>query len=101
MEMWSLEFVQLVSCLELELQLSNWINLRRDFELWILNIVETAIGYGEFRSWTKCIFYYVTFRYGPYKLICLDKPMGAREWNVMVCICSAQGVALLGVALLG
>jgi hypothetical protein len=24
-------------------------NLRRDFELWIFNIVETAIDYGDFR----------------------------------------------------
>ena len=32
---------------------------------------------------------------------CLDKPMGAREWNVMACICLAQKVALLeGVTLL-
>jgi hypothetical protein len=32
---------------------------------------------------------------------CLNKPMGAREWKVMVTICSAQGVAQLeGVALL-
>ena len=35
-------------------------------------------------------------RYGPHRLMCLNKPMGAREWNVMVCICLAQGVALLG-----
>jgi hypothetical protein len=26
---------------------------------------------------------------------CLNNPMGAREWNVMVCKCSAQGLALL------
>ena len=31
----------------------------------------------------------------------LNKSMGAMEWNVMVCICLAQGVAVLGgVALL-
>ena len=31
----------------------------------------------------------------------LDKPMGAREWNVMVCVCLAQEMILLeGVALL-
>jgi hypothetical protein len=40
-------------------------------------------------------------RYGPHRLMCLNKLMGAREWNVMACICSAQRVALLGgVALL-
>ena len=26
---------------------------------------------------------------------CLNKPMGAREWDVMVCICLVQGMALL------
>ena len=71
-------------------------NLRRDFELRTLNIVETAIDCGNFGSWTKCILHYAMFRYGPHRLIRLDKPMGARKWNVMVCICSAQGVALLG-----
>jgi hypothetical protein len=35
-------------------------------------------------------------RYSFHRLTCLNKPMGAREWNVMVCICLAQGVALLG-----
>jgi hypothetical protein len=41
------------------------------------------------------------FRNGPHRLMCLNKPMVAREWNVLVCICLAQGVALLrGVALL-
>ena len=35
------------------------------------------------------------------RLVCLNKSMGAREWNVVVGICLAQGVALLGgVALL-
>ena len=47
------------------------------------------------------LLYYSMARYGPHRLMCLNKPMGAREWNVMVCICSAQRVALLGgVALL-
>jgi hypothetical protein len=38
---------------------------------------------------------YAMFRYGSHRLICLNKPIGAREWNVMVCICSAQGAAPL------
>ena len=47
------------------------------------------------------LFYYAMFRYGPYSVMCLNKPMEAREWNVIVCICSAQRVAgLEGVALL-
>ena len=70
-------------------------NLRRDLELWTFNVVETTIDYGDFESWTKCILHYAMFRYGPHRFICLNKPMGAREWNVMVCICLAQGVALL------
>ena len=47
------------------------------------------------------VFCIVLFSFGPLRLKCMNKPMGAREWNVMVCICLAQGVALLGgVALL-
>ena len=43
----------------------------------------------------------IMFKYGPHRLMFLNKSMGTREWNVMVCICLAQGVALLGgVALL-
>jgi hypothetical protein len=34
------------------------------------------------------------------RLMHLNKPMGAREWNVLVCVCLTQGVPLLGVALL-
>jgi hypothetical protein len=36
------------------------------------------------------------FRYSSHRLICLNKSMGAREWNVVVCICSAKGVELFG-----
>jgi hypothetical protein len=32
------------------LQLSNFMNLRRDLELWTFNIVEAAIDYGDFGS---------------------------------------------------
>ena len=47
------------------------------------------------------LFNYAIFRYGPHRLMCLKKPMGARGWNVMDYICLAQGVALVeGVALL-
>jgi hypothetical protein len=38
----------------------------------------------------------------PHRLMCLNKSMGAREWNVMVCIFLGQGIAPFGgVALLG
>ena len=47
------------------------------------------------------LFYYATVRYSPHRLMYLNKPMGAREWNVIDCICLAQRVALLeSVALL-
>ena len=79
------------------LQLSDWKNLRRDLELWIFNIVETAIDYKDFKSWTKCILHYAMFKYAPpHGLMCLNKSMGAREWNVMVCISLSQGVAPIG-----
>ena len=56
-------------------------NLRSDFELWTFNIVETPIDYEDFGSWTKCIFHYAMFSCGLHRLIYLNKPMAAREWN--------------------
>ena len=50
MEMQGLEFAHLVSCLALGIITSDWMNLRRHFELWTFNIVETAIDYGDFES---------------------------------------------------
>ena len=61
------------------LQLSDWMDLRRDFELWTFNIVETAVDYRDFGSWTKYVFYYAITRYGHQRLICLNKPMGLLE----------------------
>ena len=40
-------------------------NLRRDLEIWAFNIVETAIFYEDFESWTKCILHYAMFKYAP------------------------------------
>jgi hypothetical protein len=62
-EMQSLEFAQIISCLDLGIT----IEIRRDFEFWTFNIVETAIDYGDFGSWTKCTFYYAMARYGPHR----------------------------------
>ena len=45
------------------------------------NIVETAIDYGDSGSWTKCILHYAIFKYGPHRLISLNKPIGTREWK--------------------
>ena len=76
-------------------------NPRRDIELWNFNIVAIAIDYEDFESWTKCILHYAMFKYGPHRLMFLNKSMGAREWNGMLCIFLVQGVALFGgVALL-
>ena len=45
--------------------------------------------------------HYAMFKYGPHKLMFLNKSMSPREWNMMVCIILDQGVAPFeGVALL-
>jgi hypothetical protein len=79
-------------------------NLRRNLEVWTFNIVETAVDYKDFESWTKCILHYAIFKYAPtpfHKLLYLNKSTGAREWNVMVCIFLDQEVSPFGgVALL-
>jgi len=41
--------------------------------------METIIDYGDCRSWIKSILHYVMFRYGHDRLMCLNKPMEARE----------------------
>jgi hypothetical protein len=49
------------------------------------------------RHWTKWILHYAVF----HRLMYLNKPRRAREWNEVVWICLAQGMTLLeGVALL-
>ena len=64
------------------------------------NIVENTIDYEDFKSLTKCILHYAMFKYAPptptHRLMCLNKCIGAREWNVMVCIFLGLGVALFG-----
>jgi hypothetical protein len=75
-------------------------SVRRDFELWTFNIVETAIDYRDFGSWTKCILYYAMFRYAPHRFISLNSPMGVKEWNVRDCVCLAQGVPLFEIVAL-
>ena len=73
-------------------------NLRRDLELWTFNIVETAIDYENFAF---CIMLCLSIASHPHRLMFLNKSMGTREWNVMVCISLDQGVAPSGgVALL-
>lgn len=38
------------------LQIKDCLNLRRDFDLWTFNTLETIIDYGNFWSYTKCVF---------------------------------------------
>jgi hypothetical protein len=79
-------------------------NRRRDLELWTVNTVESAIDYVDFGSWTKCILHYGMGRYGLHRFTCLNKLMGAREWNVMYMLssggCSIRcGLVRIGVSL--
>ena len=37
----------------------------------------------------NALFYYVMAKCGSHRLMCLNKPMEASEWSVMVCICLA------------
>ena len=71
-------------------------NLRRDLEHWTFNIVSTTIDYEDFESWTKRILHYATFKYGPHRLMFLNKSMRASEWNGMVCIFLDHRVAPFG-----
>ena len=49
-----------------------------------------------FGTLSKCMFYYAMFKYVPHRLMCLNNPIGAREWKVIVCTCLAYRVAILG-----
>ena len=44
------------------------------------------IEYGVFSSNSKCSFHYAMARYGPNRVMCLNKHRGGREWNVVVYI---------------
>ena len=65
MELQSFKFPSWFPFLIPELQVSDWMDLRRDFELKTCNIVDTAIKYGVFGSYTEYTFYYVMAIYGP------------------------------------
>jgi hypothetical protein len=71
-------------CLCRGLQLRVCTNLKENFELQTFSNVETVIHCGDFWSWTKCILYYTMARYGLHRLKCLNKPVGAKEWNVVI-----------------
>jgi hypothetical protein len=71
-------------------------NLRRALELWTFNIVETAIVYEDFESWTKCICIMLCLSMAPIDSCFLNKSMRAREWNIMICIFLDQRVAPFG-----
>jgi hypothetical protein len=68
-------------------------NLRRNFELWTFNTVETVIDYGTFEVGLKYILHYAMDRYGPHSRLCLNKcgyqgvecgslnMLGLKEWQ--------------------
>ena len=59
-------------------------NLRKDFKLQTLNIVDILIDYGTFEGGLNVFLRYAIPRHGPYRLMCLNKHMGPREWTVVV-----------------
>ena len=61
------------------LQLSDWMDLRRDFELWTFNIVDTVQTIGTLEVGLMYFLNYAMARYGPHRLMCLNKPLGARR----------------------
>jgi hypothetical protein len=63
-------------CFNTELQLRDCMNLRRDFEFLTFKQVWDFIDFGDFWSWTQCLSTSWTGQ----------KPMGPREWNVVVWI---------------
>ena len=69
-------------------------NLRRDLELWTFNMVETAIDYEDFESWTKCILHYSVFKYGP-PYIHVFEFLAHRKYTIRTYGLVGVGVALL------
>jgi hypothetical protein len=60
------------------LQLRDCMDLRSDFKF--LNINENVIDSRDFfEVGPNCILHYAMSRYGSHSLMCLNKPMGARE----------------------
>ena len=59
-----------------ELQLSDWMDLRRDFELLTVNIIEIPRHYEDFWNCIKCILIYAMAKYGPHTLMYLNKLWG-------------------------
>jgi len=58
-------------------------NLRRDFECWTFNIVETAIDYGDLEVGLNALFIILWLGMAPTDS-CLNKPTGARKWDMVV-----------------
>jgi hypothetical protein len=59
-------------------------NLRRDFKVWTCNVVEIVIGCGDFEIGLNVFFIMLCLGMSLYRLMCLNKPVGVREWTVMV-----------------
>ena len=71
------------------LQLSDWMNLRRDVEFGLLILLLYTMWTFEVGLNVFCIMLCIgmaiqIYRYGFYRLICLNKPLVDREWNVVV-----------------
>jgi len=61
---------------QLGLQLSDWMNLRRDFQIWTLK--HTTIDYRDFGSWTKMYFLIMLWLDIAPIDSCLNKAMGGQ-----------------------
>ena len=83
MEMQSLDFAQLVSCLALGSTVKMIVmnEFRRDLEFCTFNIVETAIDYGDFGSSTKWFLHYGMFRYA---LTHIFKAYGGQRMDCLI-----------------
>ena len=99
MERQSLEFAQMVSSLVLVITVKI-LDVSQNSECGTFNINETAVEYGDFWSWTKCILHYAMFKYGLHRLM-FEQAYGSQGVKCdFFLICLAQGVALFrGMAL--
>jgi hypothetical protein len=82
----------------LQLSVFGWIS-EETLNFGLLTLLRLLATMGTFEVGLNVFF--IMLCLGMASIDSLDKPVGAREWNVMVCICSAQRVALLeGVTLM-
>ena len=63
--------------------LSDWMNLRRNFELWTSNIVATVIDYGTFEVGLNVFCIMLWLGMAPQNHM-FEQANGASEWNVVI-----------------